>query len=263
MRMKLKGRKGDEILSFTDWESYGKPAKASHWIEGRSAWEMAREWTSGEGEQQVLALLKQRPELAEVAFVEGTVEAQTKFDRYPGGPRNHDLLIEATSTGSEPLVVSVEGKADEPFGLPLAEHCRRAESEAAAEGRRTNAPSRVRDLTELFFKTDMDASPELQGLGYQLLSALAGALAEAKDAEAPQAVLLVHEFRTPDTDPALHEANANDLDHLLRLLGVPIDPERDPDAWITAPRETDGDGELMGTRTKVHFAKLVTDRTAP
>lgn len=260
--MRLRGRTGKEIGSFSDWERYGKPAKASHWVEGRSAWEMAREWTSGQGEQRALALLGQRPELTDVAFAKGTVEAQTKFDRYPGGPRNHDLLIEATAGGDEPLVVSVEGKADEPFGLPLAEHCRRAEAAAEAEGRKTNTPRRVSDLTNLFFGTDMEKTPELQGLGYQLLSALAGTLAEAKKAKAPRAVLLVHEFRTAKTDPALREANANDLDHLLGLLGVPIDPERDPSAWITGPKDIEGDGNLMGTGTKVHFAKLVTDRTA-
>lgn len=48
--------------------------------------------------------------------------------------------------------------------------------------------------------SDLDRRPELGALRYQLFSAVAGTVAEAKSG---RAVFLVHEFRTAVADPAL------------------------------------------------------------
>ena len=61
-------------------------------------------------------------------------------------------------------------------------------------------------------------SPAVAELPYQLLSAIAGTLIEAELQKACKAVLVIHEFRTVKTKDANLDANANALNHFLRLL---------------------------------------------
>ena len=130
------------------------------------------------------------------------------------------------------------------------------------EGRTWRGPARVDRLTGLFFGTTIDTDrgrPPVALLGYQLLSALAGTLADAKSDGAAHAVVLIHEFRTPLTAAVKHEQNARVLDAFLeRFHGEAPDRSGTDEAWITAPT-------LMGTGdawvpegTPISFAKLQT-----
>lgn len=62
--------------------------------------------------------------------------------------------------------------------------------------------------------------PAVGEIAYQLCSALAGTLADAKTHSATAAVLLVHELWTDKTDDALHRRN----DEALRALGTHAGP---------------------------------------
>jgi hypothetical protein len=46
---------------------------------------------------------------------EAIAAAQVAFDSYPGGRRNHDLLLRGR-VADGPIVVGLEAKADETFG---------------------------------------------------------------------------------------------------------------------------------------------------
>jgi Domain of unknown function (DUF6946) len=103
-RVKLTNRKGLAITSLDDWAALGKPASADHWTPGRSAYELAGDWTESDADDAVVALLSSRPELAGSELLDGVAEKQTRFDEDPHGPRNHDVssgkLVRYRRTGS-------------------------------------------------------------------------------------------------------------------------------------------------------------------
>src|SRR4051794_18880309 len=254
--MEFFNTRGRRLRTVLDWQSLAPPAAKHHWAVGRSALELAHDWLEGDAAVRATALLASRPELASLTLLDGIAEKLTRFDDIRGGPRHHDLLIHA-STPSGAVVVGVEGKADESFDLTLRDYV------ANALRRRpdtTRAPERLDRLTTTFFGTTLDEEPALGGLRYQLLSALAGTLADAKLEDAGHAVLLVHEFVTDRTRDELHEANAAALSAFVERLGA--GPTGDGDAWITGPVVVRGDGQWLPAELPVFIAKLVTRRRA-
>ena len=257
--MRFQGPSGEPITSIEEWAVIGAPVSPDQWAPGRSACELATTWIDGQAAERVAEVLSARPEFADLELLKGVAEKETQFDENPRGPRHHDLLIHATSAAG-PVVIGVEGKADEPFDEPLW----RWRKKRLADSPKSGAPERLDGLTRLFFRTTIDKDrgyPALACLGYQLLSGLAGTLADAKKANADRAVFLVHEFETDMTTDEKHQKNRHVLeDFLVRLYGCA--PERDEaeSAWITAPTMITGDGEWMPKRTLVSIAKLITDR---
>jgi hypothetical protein len=257
--VRIVNRDGLEIASLQAWGELGGPAAEHHWKENRSAYELARAWIEGDAVEGVTKLLALRPELSGLQLQEGVAEKKTRFDEIPRGPRNHDLLVRATSdTG--PVIIGVEGKADEPFDLPLP----RWREEALKRSPDSGAPRRLDSLTTLFFGTTIDDDqerPRLADLGYQLFSGLAGTLADAKEADAKRAVFLVHEFVTSETEDDKHRSNASALDDFVARLGCdPGERVGEADAWISAFVSLTGDGTWMPETTEVAVAKLVTNR---
>ncbi|MCW2984178.1 MAG: hypothetical protein JWR63_1748 [Conexibacter sp.] len=255
--MRFEDRHGQAIHTLNDWRDRGKPAADHHWKPGRSAYVLAADWIERDAQARVTALLRLRPELADGTLDKGIAEKKTRFDDNPRGPRNHDLLVHGT-TNAGPLVLGVEGKADEPFDQPLS----RWKAAALDRNIGSGAPERLDGLTTTMFgaKIDTDTSaPPLAGLGYQLLSAVAGTVADAKVAGASHAVLLVHEFRTELTDEKRHASNQVALEQFLtRLAGSDFERTGTHDAWITAPIDVGGDGTWRPATFPLHVAKLVT-----
>ncbi|MFN8150291.1 MAG: hypothetical protein U0R24_04075 [Solirubrobacterales bacterium] len=259
---RIEGGDGQPITSLEDWREVGAPAGGDrHWVDSRSAKELAKAWLSGDAASRVIALLSLWPELAGLRLNRAIAEKKTAFDDIPRGPRNHDLLV-IGETAAEPLVIGVEGKADEPFDRKLGEW------QAAALARTPNseAPRRLERLTKLFFDTTLSedsGDPPLARLGYQLVSALAGTLADAKAVGAARAVLLVQEFCTELTDPNKQHENQAAFDAFIqRLARADLSRKASGDGWVTAAVEVSGDGEFLPDLTRVHLAKLTTDVAA-
>jgi hypothetical protein len=111
-----------------------------------------------------------------------------------------------------PLTVAVEGKADEEFDVPLW----RYREKGLQRSKDTGSLRRIDALVHRWFRTSLTADraePPLICLGYQLFSALAGTLADAKIHGSRQAVLLIMEYVTDLTDDAEHARNARMLDN--------------------------------------------------
>ena len=115
------------------------------------------------------------------------------------------------------FVIAVEAKADEPFGETVAEALASA-VERRLENPRSNGVQRIVDLATALLSVRERDEPRLGVLRYQLLTATAGALAEAERKSARRVILLVHEFITDLTSDEKHQANAVDLDRFARRI---------------------------------------------
>jgi len=218
-------KNGQPILTLDDWRLHAPPKSPHHWVDHRSAKEVARAWLEGSGRtipEEVQAALGAHPWFGPVLRWDGEPEAKLRFDAFRGEPRNSDLLVLAEDAFG-PFVLAVEAKADEPYGETVAEAFS-ASLERLVENPRSNGLARIAGLASLLLPPRGAGGPKASDLRYQLLTACAGAVAEAVRRGSSRAVMLVHEFVTPATQDKHHERNAADLAAFLhRLAGHPID----------------------------------------
>lgn len=228
-------RDGTEIRTVEDWLA-AMPARVreKHWKDGRSAKELARAWV-GTGAvvvpEEVARLLETDSEFSAVELAEATPEAEVRLDDFAGNTRQADLLIVGRRAG-EPVVISVEAKADESFGPTIGEALLAGEQ---VEG--SNAPARIRQLCEAVFGVGPD---EITGLRYQLLHSVAGTLIAASERRARRALFLIHEF-LGSTRQENVERNAADFEAFVRRLGWKGEVGA---GWIAGPLEVPGGGRV-------------------
>jgi hypothetical protein len=251
-RIPIENDRGEPIRSLADWRRKAPPTSPRHWREYRSAFELAHAWTEGVGAAQLASLLGAGEEFAGLRLERGIAERKSWFDDIPGGPRHHDLLVVANAAAGR-LVVGIEAKADEPFDRDLAGFCLAARRRYGE----TRAPERLDRLTRAFFGATPADDPALAGLRYQLLAALAGTMVEVPRFRAAAAVLIVHEFVTPETDPVQRRRNASDLDAFVARLGHAPAVVAASGSWLAGPFAVPGNRHLPGD-VPVYVGKLVT-----
>lgn len=186
-----------------------------HWVDGRSAKELAKAWFPAPGiacvPTEVEAILSSSPILGNVAFSDAEPEAIVRFDSFGGEPRNCDLLARAQCVAGT-VMVSVEAKADEPFGKLIGEEYDRA---IARPGSRS--PERIRMLASAVLRQSVEQCRDLR---YQLLHGAAGALVAATARDSQIAIFLVHEFQTELTRRRNVVRNQSDLDAFVQALSA-------------------------------------------
>ncbi|EGV19102.1 DUF6946 family protein [Thiocapsa marina] len=210
---------GQRIASLADWEQYAPPKSPRHWVDGRSAKEVARAWLEGGGitmPQEVLAMLSGHPRFDGLLSWDAEPEARLRFDAFPGEPRNSDLLVIADDSFG-PYLLAVEAKADETYGDTLADVLAAA-LEQRIENPRSNRIARIDGLATLLLRPRCAGQPKAGDLRYQLFTACAGALAEAHRRRSARAIMLVHEFITSATSDVKHARNASDLRSFLSRI---------------------------------------------
>lgn len=231
-------RKGDIVLdSLEKWERLAGPKRSVQWQDHRSAKECARAWLEGEPPRRIpeelVTVLSTHHDFGNVLEWEAEPESLVSFDEY-GGPANIDVLVSGRDERGQ-FVLAIEAKADESFG-PLV-----SSALADALDRKLKSPSsrglaRIEELARSLLGAAQKGQPNLEKIRYQLLTASAAALCQAKQVGATRAVVMVHEFKTPRTKQENHARNGQDLVRFLKRLGVD-DAER-----VSA-------GELMGPIT--------------
>src|SRR5258706_9292143 len=118
--MSLRIQKGDNaIASVYDWFLFAPPKEGlRQWVDGRSAKELAKIFFEGGSPAvppELRDLLSSHPMLGAVNLTVAIPEHKIALDRYPGETRNADLVaIGESAIGT--LGVTIEAKADEPFG---------------------------------------------------------------------------------------------------------------------------------------------------
>ena len=245
-----------QLPSLIDWCRYARPPKP-HWKPGASAFELAREWTSG----NPIATLNEwaaASEFEQLDVVQAIAEEQTRFDSYGGGPRNHDLLLHANSKLGR-VVVSIEAKVAETFGQRISSCYAYADQRKAAR-KKTNADARTNELTAALGGRAAAEDSVLSTLRYQLFTGVAGAMAAANDSGARHAVMLIRQYETSRlTDKAAY-GNKRDLDRFLsRCFGFTA-----PDAaqWARGPCTVRGSSYPWAGDVNLWFG-FITSRPEP
>jgi len=209
-------KNGVTITCVDDWKRLAPPKSDDQWVEGRSAFELANAWC-GSGTpvlpKGLQSLLESRRETQGLSVVEVIPEHKILFDAHGGEPRNADLVL-VGHTSSSKVVVTIEAKADEPFGATIAQTLADA-LERSIHNARSRGVRRVEDLVRGLLRSRTKGLPHLGVLRYQLLTAVAGTLAYATMEGASLAVLIVHEFVTDKTSDKRHSKNADDYNRFL------------------------------------------------
>jgi hypothetical protein len=191
--------------SFEQWREFtAQPGK--HWVEGRSAMEIAKAWHNTTGfPAPVDAVLRAAGE--PFSSMKPLLVIPEHKVPLPGGNRaaqNDVWILARHETGL--ASITVEGKVDEPFGELLSDW-----SKDAGPGRR--------ERLEFLWRTiGLSAEPHGE-IRYQLLHRAASALIEAKRFFADHALMLVHSFS--DQDVGLEDFCA-----FTQLFGISSQPDQ-------------------------------------
>lgn len=212
---------GTPIMCLEDWRRLAPPKGPDQWVEGRSAYEIAKAWCGASGPavpECLRALLEtnERTRGLEVDLV--LPEHRIRFDQHGGEPRNADVAFVGHAGGSK-IVVTVEAKADESFGATVTETIAAA-LERAVRNPESRGVRRAEALVRALLGPRGGDHTPIGELRYQLLTAVAGTLAYAIDERAETALFVVHEFVTDKTKDPLHARNADDYRAFLGRLGT-------------------------------------------
>ena len=213
-------KNGRRLLTLEEWRAHAPPkGKDRHWKDGRSAKESAKSWLAAAPSipVEIAETLSSHHEIGSLCEWRAEPEARVRFDKFPGEPSNLDILLVGRDENG-PIVVAVEAKADEPFGLKVSKRLSDARSWLQANPRpRSNRVKRIEQLLAALFGATT-AQADVLDLRYQLITLTAAAIAEAERQSAQRAVVMIHEFVTTATSYKKHASNARDLDRFVTRL---------------------------------------------
>ncbi len=198
-----------EINSIDSWRINCAPkGKDAQWKPKRSAMELARFWTNKDHQKEFLAFIQNV--LPNISFDYAIPEFPTKFDDYRS-PRQNDLVIFAQNNDKK-VLISIEGKADEPYGNKLVKEELEKARQTLETKPSSNKLKRIEELIELF-----SSLPRLLKCRYQLLTWLAGSIKKA-EGYTDTIILISQEFHSDKTTNANIERNSNDLNRFVDLI---------------------------------------------
>jgi hypothetical protein len=168
--------------SADDWKKFlAEPDK--QWRTGFSAKALAHCWEQADGFPAEIITVFSQSGISSFRKIELLLAFPEYQVSLPGGrrPSQNDLLVVAKGSDGQLIVIAVEGKVSEPFGLTLAEW---SVPESAGKQERLRYIQLLLGLK--------DELPSL--IRYQLLHRTASAVIEAHRFNAHSAVMLVHSF---------------------------------------------------------------------
>lgn len=233
--MDIKRRSGAHIKNYLDWEDYftKELKKSKQWKQGHSAQELATCWfdpTTGVPKipAEYVNILKSHPDTANYGYEIVIPECPTAFDVSKAGPREHDLLISCKNNLGNELLIGVEAKVDEPlddsflYEKLIDSLSEKIKNPKSMRYERTIALSEA--ILDLNYNNDKfnaeknEIYPSI--IRYQLLTALAGVLAEKKRpnkilgiSKCSKYILLIHQLIPKSPTPAQTKSiKRNELD---------------------------------------------------
>jgi len=213
-----------KIESLCEWFYKCPPqGKLKHWKDGRSAKETAKHWL-----HTIPQPFKNLLEPKQMKYMLCSPELVSKFDAYGGNGRNHDLLIIAINKDSKKVVISIESKVDEPFGDTV-EKTKEAAEKTKQEKPTSMALERIEGLRKDLFG---ELQEDQLGLMYQLLTAVAGTIAEAKKQGAKSAYFLIQTFVSDEIVYEKYLQNQMALNNFLKVFTKTEDVKLEKDTVL-------------------------------
>ena len=211
MPFKVIDSRGNEITNLEQWS---KTVKRSHWKPERSAYSLADFIINRDGvahlESRIGSVLSQP-----VRLEQATPEYAAGFDRYEG-PACLDLGISGRTESGGSLFVGLEAKVDEPFGSETVSERYEKAIKTLKSNPRSKSAARVKGLLSRYFAdNDEPCESRFSDVGYQLLTATAGAVAVKADVS----VFYVVVFRTLDYEEGRGKKNQLDYGNFMRVSG--------------------------------------------
>lgn len=181
--MVIKNKNNDELDSLSKWKAgFISVDDKKHWEPGYSAHSLGLFFTSKQGKDW---LTKTSLELfgSEVEWDEGRIEHESKLDCYGGRHRMQDLALWGKLNNGTSIFMAIEAKVLESFGNYVLrdeyENAKEEKKKRESEGKSSNKPARVEEITNYFFpgKTPYDKS--ICNLRYQLMHYFKASILEA------------------------------------------------------------------------------------
>lgn len=209
-------KSGFSLTTIEQWEVRAGPKRAGQWKDGRSAKESAKAWIASQPfiPTEILDCLQSHPDFGTLKEWHAEPESLVPFDSFRG-PANLDVLLVGMDDAG-PMIIAVEAKADESFGDTVGGTLIKAQKRLK-KNPKSKGIERARGLVEEILGGFSEKHMDIR---YQLLTASAAAIEEAKRHGAKRAVLLIHEFRTDLTTEQKLDSNLSDLLDFLQLVSV-------------------------------------------
>lgn len=236
----------DKIESICEWFYKCPPTgKTKHWKDGRSAKETAKHWvyTIPQPFKDILKTWGLKFNICSPEFV-------STFDSNGGNGRNHDLLILAENKLKGPIVISIESKVDETFGGTISETIARAEKNQK-ENPNSKGLLRIEELRQTIFGKIDENQLDLR---YQLLTAVAGTIAEAKKRNSKTSILLIQTFVSEEINKKKYKQNQDDLNVFINIFSN-SDIKQIPENQLIGPFQIKSDTKYLATDIKLFFGK--------
>jgi len=209
MKIYTNKTKETEILSIEEWCKECPPKnKVKQWVDGRSAMETAKFWTSLEKQSDFLAFMRKKE--SSIAFDYAIPELANKFDDYRS-PRKTDLCLFGNQE-DERIFISIEGKADESFGEYIDKEWISSIFEKIKKVH-SRKLDRIINLYQRF-----GAKADFLNLRYQLTYWLAGAIEEAIGNEIKKVYLIVQVFESGKTEEKKIKKNEQDFNNFINFI---------------------------------------------
>jgi hypothetical protein len=223
MKIVASNNPDQQIKAMDDWEkAFTKKDSMTHWKEGRSAHSLAKYFIeptveNSNGIQKLKSLLSFIG-YDDVDFISAEIEHESRFDDFRNG-RMQDLFVKTRSNGKY-IPICIEAKVDEAFGDTMKTRHKAAET-AVEKNPNSQQLKRIENLLERYYalgesKDKKQIPSELLNLRYQLIHALAGSLAEAKDGDVVLIPILV--FHTDSYNEKTGEKNKKDYHAFMESL---------------------------------------------
>ena len=176
-----------KIISIDEWFKHCPPKKKEkHWVDGRSAKEMAKFWTNDKSINDFKTFIQQK--IIDFNYGYAFPEYESVFDNY-SSPRCHDLFICSTDSKT---IITIEGKVDEPFGKKKFGEKYKETLNTKKDNDSSKAFDRVVNLRDNYF----NGNEKINDIMYQLTYWFAGSLSDAIRFNADNFVMVLQEFTT-------------------------------------------------------------------
>jgi hypothetical protein len=192
-----------------DWFKFCPPkGKEEQWVDFRSAKEMAKFWLTESNAEYFKAFISQVFKSFEYDYI--VPEYVSSFDSFRR-PRQHDLLITEKNNN---VILTVEGKADEPFGdMSFGDKFQETITKKVKDNN-SKALDRVINLYQNYFKSNA----KILEIRYQPAYWFAGSLVDAIKFDTRNFIMILQEFKSIVTAAKNIDANHIEFEKFIEFI---------------------------------------------